>query len=112
MLTGQELLKFVKSNSELNKTQLAKGAGYTRLDAKGKTVVLFQPFYDALLESQGLALKKGTLRGRHASNQLAVQRNGIVVIGKRHITEFGVNPGDMFEIEMDDDAIRLVPTAA
>lgn len=112
MLTGQELVKFVKGNPEMNKSQLAKGAGYTRTDDEGKTVVLIQAFYDALLAAQGLLIKKGQLRGRAAANQVSVQRNGIVVLGKRYTSDFGVNPGDTFNIEMDDDAIRLVPTAA
>lgn len=112
MLTGQELVKFVKGNPELNKSQLAKGAGYTRTDEEGKSVVLIQAFYDALLEAQGLSIKKGQLRGRPAANQVSVQRNGIVVLGKRYTANFGVNPGDIFEIAMDDDAIRLVPIAA
>lgn len=112
MLTGQDLIKYVKSNLSLNKSQLAKGAGYVRTEADGKTVVLVQAFYDALLEAQGMPLRKGPVRGRPAANQVSVQKNGIVVLGKRYTKDFGVQPGDVLEIALEDDSIRLVPTAA
>lgn len=109
MLAGSELVAFVKANADMHPNQLAKKAGFVKTDDEGKSRVLVQQFYDALLAAQGLPIKRTSGRGRPTLQQVSVQRNGIVVLGKRYTDRFGVKPGDTLEISMDDDAIHLVP---
>jgi len=35
----------------------------------------------------------------------------VVVLGRTYTERFGINPGDVLEIVIEDDAIRLVPKA-
>lgn len=112
MLTGSDLIALVKGNPNLAPSQYAKRAGYVKTDDDGKQRVLVQQFYDALLAAQGLPIRQRGGRGRPALQQVTVQRNGIVVLGKRYTHQFGIQPGDTLEISLDDDAIHLVPVAA
>lgn len=110
MLTGPDLIKLVKDNPELNRTQLAKAAGYVRLADDGKEQVLVQRFYDALLTAQGLPIKKGTPGagvGKKAQHKTTVHKTGILLVGKVYTEEFGAEPGDVFGIEVREDGIWL-----
>jgi hypothetical protein len=111
MLTGQELIDFVKANEDINKTALAKAAGYVRETESGKEQVLVKVFYDALLTAQGLNIKVGKSPGKVAQFETTVHKNGVVLLGRTYTERFGINPGDVLEIVIEDDAIRLVPKA-
>lgn len=110
MLTGSELITLVKENPDLNRTQLAKAAGYVRTTEEGKEQVLVQKFYDNLLAAQGLSIKKGVLggrRGKTAQHVTTVHKSGILLVGKVYTSEFGAEPGDVFGIEVREDGIWL-----
>ena len=111
MLSGAELIQFVKSNPDLNRSQLAKGAGYIRVTEEGKEQVLVQKFYDSLLAAQGMPIKKGTpggtSPGKKAKHETTVHKTGILLVGAVYTAEFGAEPGDTFGIEVRDDGIWL-----
>lgn len=109
MLTGAALLDFVKANEDMNQTQLAREAGYTRVTEKGKEQVLTKAFTQALLNAKGVNLKIGKAPGKTAKFETSVHASGVILIGKTYVEKFGVQPGDMLAIEVQDDCIKLVP---
>lgn len=109
MLTGQELLAFVKANGEMDQSELAREAGYTRVADSGKERVMAKQFCEALLEAKGVAIKTWRRPGKAAQFETTVHKNGVVLIGKTYTQKFGVEAGDVLDILIDEDAIRLVP---
>jgi hypothetical protein len=109
MLTGSQLIQLVKSNPDLNRSQLAKKAGYVRTTDEGKEQILVQRFYDALLTAQGMPIKKGKTGagGKTAQYETSVHKSGILLVGKTYTAEAGFEPGDVFGIEVRDDGIWL-----
>jgi len=112
MLVAKALIDYVKANGHLNQTELAEGAGYVKTTTKGKTNVLVKQFYNALLAAQGLTIEVGKAPGKTAQYETAVHKSGIILLGKTYSKKFGIEPGDVLEIVLDDDAIRLVPKTA
>jgi hypothetical protein len=112
MLVGKALIDYVKANELLNQTELAEGAGYVKTTTSGRTNVLVKQFYNALLAAQGLTIEVGKAPGKTAQYETAVHKSGIILLGKTYSKKFGLNAGDVLEIVLDDDAIRLVPKAA
>ena len=109
-LTGKSLLQKVK-NSNLPKRELAKECGYFSTTKEGQTRVNLVDFYDAVLSAKGIALepeepKDG--RGREATYQVAVHKNGAIVIGANYTQSMGLKPGDEFEIKLGYKHIRLI----
>jgi len=109
MLTGQELLSFVKANPDMDQAQLARGAGYVRTTDKGVERLLTTKLHQALLEAKGVKLKTAKKPGKTAQFMTTVHRTGVILIGKTYSEKFGVEPGDELKIVIEDDAIRLVP---
>lgn len=109
MLTGSQLIQLVKSNPDLNRSQLAKKAGYVRTTDEGKEQILVQRFYDALLTAQGMPIKKGKTGagGKTAQYETSVHKSGILLVGKTYTAEAGFEPGDVFGIEVREDGIWL-----
>lgn len=110
MLTGADLINFVKANPQLTQRQLAKAAGYTRTSAEsGKEQILEKAFYQALLRANGMELQTGKPTGKTARYETTVHRSGVVLVGKTYVNRFGLKPGDELVIALEDDSIRLVP---
>ena len=110
MLTGAALIKLVKDNPELNRSQLARKAGYMTETKEGKSKPAIQLFYDALLEAQGLTIRNGHPGiggGKVSQNLTTVHKSGILLVGKSYVKDFGGEPGDVFGIEVRDDGIWL-----
>ncbi len=110
-LTGKELLKIVKENDSLSKRELAKECGYYTVGKEGQTRVNLAEFYDALLSAKGIQLEpeKGKDgRGREASYNVTVHKNGQIVIGSAYTEEMGLKPGDEFRIKLGYKHIHLV----
>lgn len=112
MLTGQELLSFVKANEDMTKAEIAREAGYVRVTEKGTERLLINKLNEALLEAQGLKLKSGKKPGKSAQYWTTVHRNGVILVGKTYSQKFGVEPGDELKIVIEEDSIRLVPEPA
>jgi AbrB family looped-hinge helix DNA binding protein len=112
MLTGAELIDYVKQNPHMSRTALARATGYVTVTKKGNERVLAQKMYDALLVAKGLPMDERPRVGKVARYSTTVHKNGIVLIGKTYVQEFGIEAGDELEIVLEDDAIRLVPKGA
>lgn len=109
MLTGEDLISFVKENPTLSQKDLAREAGYTRTTEGGKEQVLSKKFYQQLLAAKGVPLNVGKAPGKAACYETTVHASGVILLGKTYVEQFGVKPGDVMAIQLDDDAIRLVP---
>ena len=112
MLVGKGLIDYVTANGHLNQTELAAGAGYVKSTATGRTRILVKAFYNALLAAQGMTIEVGKAPGKAAQFETAVHKSGIILLGKTYSKRFGIEPGDVLEIVLEDDAIHLVPKAA
>ena len=112
MLTGQELLSFVKANVEMDQAEIARGAGYVRVTEKGTERLLINKLNEALLEAKGLKLKSSKKPGKAAQYLTTVHRTGVILVGKTYSQKFGVEPGDELKIVIEEDSIRLVPQPA
>ena len=109
MLTGQELVAFVKANGDMDQSELAREAGYMRVTDSGKERIMAKQFCEALLEAKGVAIKVGRRPGKTAQFETTVHKTGVILIGKTYSEKFGVEPGDVLDIVISEDAIRLVP---
>lgn len=111
MLTGAELLDFVKSNESrhLTEPELAREAGYVRQTKTGREQVLTKRFYNALLSAKGVEVAIGRAPGKTAQYVTTVHRSGVILLGRTYSERFGLNAGDELDIVLEDDAIRLVP---
>lgn len=109
MLTGQELLSFVKANEDMDQAEIAREAGYVRVTEKGTERLLINKLNEALLEAKGLKLKSGKKPGKSAQYLTTVHRTGVILVGKTYSQKFGVEPGDELKIVIEEDSIRLVP---
>jgi hypothetical protein len=109
MLTGQELLAFVKANSEMDQSELAREAGYMRVAESGKERIMAKQFCEALLEAKGVAIKVGRRPGKAAQFETTVHKTGVILIGKTYSQKFGVEPGDVLDIVISENSIQLVP---
>jgi hypothetical protein len=109
MLVGQALIEHVQDNELMNQTDLARSAGYVRTTRTGREQVLVKDFYAALLSAKGLAIAVGKAPGKPALFETTVHKSGIILLGKTYSRKFGLNPGDVLEIVMEDEAIQLIP---
>jgi hypothetical protein len=109
MLTGQELLAFVKQNPDMDQLELAKAAGYVRVTDNGKERFMTKQLCEALLEAKGVSIRGTKRPGKTAQFATKVHKNGIILVGKTYSEKFGVEPGDVLDIEIEEDCIRLVP---
>lgn len=116
-MVGDQLLSFVKKNSQLGRTELALATGYTSQTKAGKTRARITAMFDALAEASGIHIgggnnKKG-VAGRSLSYKARVQGNGNIILGKAYGAVLGLQVGEEFEIKLNKNShtIRLVPTA-
>jgi len=112
MLTGQELISLVKANGDMDQAELAREAGYVKVNDKGNERLLITQFHSALLEAKGVKLKTSKKPGKTAQFMTTVHRNGVILVGKTYSEKFGVEPGDELKIVIEEDSIRLVPQSA
>lgn len=112
MLVGQELIAYVQQHELLNQTELARGAGYVRVNKSGRSQVQIKEFYNALLAAKGLAIAVGKAPGKPAMFETSVHKSGIVVLGRAYSQRMGVKPGDVLDIVIEGGVLQLVPKAA
>ena len=109
MLTGIELVDFVRENEGLTQAELAEQAGYVRVIDGDKKQVMTKRFMDELLSARGVKIAPPKRRGKRANYKTAVHKSGIILLGATYSAKWGLEPGDELEILLEDDGIRLVP---
>jgi hypothetical protein len=109
MITGQELIAFVKANPEMDQSELAHAAGFTRIDKNGKERIMAKQFCEALLEAKGVGMRLGRKPGKTAQFETTVHKTGVILLGKTYSKQFGLEPGDVLDINIGGDSIRLTP---
>lgn len=112
MLTGQELLSFVKANKDMDRSEIAREAGYVRVAKDGTPRLLLSKLQEALLATQGIQLQGVRKPGKKAQFITTVHCNGGIMLGKTYSEKFGLEPGDQLRISIEDDSIRLLPLLA
>ena len=109
MLVGTALLNFVETNEGCTEYELAEAAGYTKV-VNDRSTIQLKSFITALLEAKGVCIKSKARGGKTAPFKTAVHQSGIVLLGKTYSEKFDLLPGDELEIQLLDDAIKLIPT--
>jgi hypothetical protein len=113
-LTGKALLSKVKELSDMPRTETARECGYFSISKSGKERVNLSDFYDAVLAAKGIAItakaeKDG--RGREATYEIVVHKNGQMIIGAAYTKEMGLKQGDEFTIKLGYKHIYLESTS-
>ena len=111
MLAGLELVEFVKANEGLTQSELARGAGYTRV-VDDREQILIKTFMDALLAARGIKIAASKRPGKRANYKTSVHKSGIILLGASYSAKWGLEPGDELDIRLEDDGIKLVPVKA
>lgn len=109
-LEGKDLLARAKELSHLKKRNIAIDCGYSTIK-NDKVRVDMTGFYDAMLSAKGVSIEStpSDSRGKVASFQATVHKNGQIIIGSTYTKEMGLKEGDIFEIKLGTKNIRLVP---
>ena len=113
MLTGSELLAKVKELGDVSKSELVRECGYVSTKKDGSERLNFTAFYEALLNAKGVDFgtnSKVGKGGRKLSFSTKVQFNGNLMVGKAYTELLDLQPGDSFEIKLERNGIRLIPT--
>lgn len=111
MLTGADLLDKLKQLGDRPRSELVRDCGYVTTRSDGQERLNFTAFYEALLDAKGMQLGRASgqgRRGRKLSYFTKVQFNGNLMVGSAYIAQLGVKPGDLFEIRLGKQQIRLV----
>ncbi|MFM2428850.1 MAG: hypothetical protein RLZZ511_63 [Cyanobacteriota bacterium] len=110
-LTGEALLKKVKTLGNLSKEDKARECGYLTKTKTGQLRVNAVKFQSALLDAMGMDLDgkgDGTGRGgRTPSYRISVQSNGNLLIGAAYTKQMDLKPGDEFVITLGRKHIKL-----
>jgi hypothetical protein len=109
-LTGKALLSKVKELSALPRRETAKQCGYVVTSKSGQERVNLAEFYDAVLAAKGIAVTakaEKDNRGRDATYEIVVHKNGQMVIGAAYTKEMGLKQGDEFTIKLGYKHIYL-----
>jgi len=116
--TGQELLDFVQANQSLPPEELAVGAGYFTKEVdpetgETKTRSHKNEFFKAMTEaSTGITFvpAKRTFTSRRGRAPIAtIGAIGNCVIGARHTTVAGFEPGAQVKVTAEEGKITLTP---
>ena len=110
MLVGKELLDKARALSNRPEDDIARGCGYVGPSGR----LLKKSFYRALVEAkakaQGWKLPKssttssGGSRGRQADFRTRVHGNGNLLIGHAYTKRLGLEPGQEFRIELQEES--------
>lgn len=111
MLSGNELIAFVKENADMEQTELARAAGFVSVTATGKERVMAKQFCEALLQAKGVSIKSAKKPGKSAQYTTTVHKTGVILVGKTYVEKFGVEVGDELDIVIERDCIQLRPKA-
>ena len=106
-ITGRDLLTLVKENPDAGHQELARMAGFIRINRKGEEVLSIDAFKDALLDAKGISIKS-EVRGRAAANETTVHAAGGILIGCIYAKSANVGPGDVYSITVNSETSQIV----
>ena len=110
MLVGKELLDKARSLSNRPEDDIARGCGYVGPSGRLLKKSFYRALVEAKAESQGWQLPKSTtssstgVRGRQAEFRTRVHGNGNLLIGHAYTRRLGLEPGQEFRIELEEDS--------
>ena len=110
MLVGKELLDKARSLSNRPEDDIARGCGYVGPSGRLLKKSFYRALVEAKAESQGWQLPKsgtstaGGIRGRQAEFRTRVHGNGNLLIGHAYTRRLGLEPGQEFRIELEEDS--------
>jgi hypothetical protein len=115
-MTGQALLDFVVANRERPVNELVYEAGYytKRIDAEtGEEKISYHKpaFHEAINRANGIELAPATRTYAPRKNRAPVVKlgkNGNIVVGGRHSTVAGFEPGSKVKVESEPGRITIV----
>lgn len=115
MIRGTALLAKLKELGPVSKSELVRQCGFVSTNKNGSERLRFSDFYEALLEAKGVSFLEQAGRelgkeGRQLSFCTHVHFNGNLMVGKAYTELLDLQPGDRFEIKVERDGFRLVPT--
>lgn len=108
-LVGKELLQEVRNNIDLPTNSLAKLCGYWKASSKGKIYVQLVDFYNAVLAAKGISLgeEPSKKRGRKVDYEVALQKNGSILLGAAYTKEMQLEPKARFDVKIGRKKIQL-----
>ena len=110
MLVGKELLDKARSLSNRPEDDIARGCGYVGPSGRLLKKSFYRALVEAKAESQGWQLPKSStssstgVRGRQAEFRTRVHGNGNLLIGHAYTRRLGLEPGQEFRIELEEDS--------
>ena len=115
MLRGTELLSKMRDLGPISKSELVRNCGYVSAKKDGSERLHYSDFYEALLEAKGLSFRDDqgkdlSKEGRKLTFSTHVHFNGNLMVGKAYTELLDLQPGDSFEIKLERNGIRLIPT--
>lgn len=110
MLTGQKLLTTIQSMSTSSKKEMCEATGYVATTESGKTKYLWGSLQSALLSATGIDLPQASGGGPRPSFTTQTLSNGNVVVGKCYAKILQAQPGQRFDIEVDEDSRQIILT--
>ena len=114
MLVGKELLDKARSLSNRPEDDIARGCGYVGPSGRLLKKSFYRALVEAKAEAQGWQLPKssssssGASRGRQAEFRARVHGNGNLLIGHAYTRQLGLEPGQEFRIELQQDSGTIV----
>jgi hypothetical protein len=110
MLTGQKLLTTIQSMGGASKKEMCEATGYVSTTESGKTKYLWGNLQSALLSATGIDLPTTGGGGPRPSFTTQTLSNGNVVVGKCYARILQAEPGQRFEIEVDETSKQIILT--
>ena len=114
MLVGKELLDKARSLSNRPEDDIARRCGYVGPSGRLLKKSFYRALVEAKAEAQGWQLPKssssssGASRGRQAEFRTRVHGNGNLLIGHAYTRQLGLEPGQEFRIELQQDSGTIV----
>jgi hypothetical protein len=121
-LKGQDLLDYVKGNSDQLRDEVVKGAGYwtTIVDketGEARESLQYTAFSEAFMEASGVVLKRpkavrastgtGEGKGKAPTFRLMVGTKGVLPIGTAYTGRAGMEPGQFVLVSFGEGEITV-----
>jgi hypothetical protein len=123
-LVGDELITKIKELDGSEKEDLIRKTGYSLILPDGSERLLFEDFYNALLEAKGygdedddpnasnleLRPDDNGLEGEEMDYLTSMSYDKVIIVDKSYMRLLGLIPGDRFSVTLDATSVILRPT--